>query len=391
MKTTCLFLAASGAVALNLDDPTLAVADKWAAWKQQFSFSGEEAIAMAKFVATEARIVAHNAKGLSYKFGHNQFSAMTPQEFKDNVVGHTDMKRTGPFDFATFSNSTVNAASLDWVAKGAVTAVKDQAQCGSCWAFSSTGSLEGAFQIATGKLTSFSEEQLVQCATKSGNQGCNGGLMDNSFKWWQQYPPVLEADYPYTSGSGTTGKCTKTKHTAAAKVGGFKDVSSETAMEAALNVGPVSVAIEADKSIFQSYTSGVITGKTCGTQLDHGVLAVGYGTQGSQAYWKVKNSWGATWGVKGYVLLAKGTDECGIADGPPSYPTGVTAPASYGSAGAGCCGTPCSSNGDCAINLFCCPNHNECMGDDTKSTAGPDCDACGHPSSVVAAFKRCDN
>ena len=262
MKTTCLFLAASGAVALNLDDPTLAVADKWAAWKQQFSFSGEEAIAMAKFVATEARIVAHNAKGLSYKFGHNQFSAMTPQEFKDNVVGHTDMKRTGPFDFATFSNSTVNAASLDWVAKGAVTAVKDQAQCGSCWAFSSTGSLEGAFQIATGKLTSFSEEQLVQCATKSGNQGCNGGLMDNAFKWIETNGLPTEASYPYTSGSGTTGTCTKGK-TSVMKVGGYADVpqKNEQALLAAISKGPVSVAIEADKSAFQMYKSGVQIGR----------------------------------------------------------------------------------------------------------------------------------
>ena len=280
------------------------------------------------FAANDDKIAAHNARGLSWALGHNKWSDLTADEWKEQVVGGPLPPLPAALRVATAAAAPANApnaTSPDWVAKGAVTPVKDQAQCGSCWAFSSTGSLEGAFQIATGKLTSFSEEQLVQCATKSGNQGCNGGLMDNSFKWWEEHAPVLESDYPYTSGSGTTGKCTKTKHTAAAKVGGFKDVSSETAMEAALNVGPVSVAIEADKSIFQSYTSGVITGKACGTQLDHGVLAVGYGTQGSQAYWKVKNSWGATWGVKGYVLLAKGTDECGIADGPPSYPTGVTA------------------------------------------------------------------
>jgi cathepsin L len=323
MKT--FFLAAASATALNLDDPTIAVEDKWTAWKSQFTYHGEEELAFAKFIATEKRIVAHNAKGLSYAFGHNQFSAMTPQEFKDNVVGHNDMKRTGPFNFADLSNSTV-AADIDWVAKGAVTPVKDQAQCGSCWAFSSTGSLEGAYQISTGTLKSFSEEQLVQCATKSGNQGCNGGLMDNSFKWWETYAPVLEADYPYTSGSGVTGKCTKTKHNPAAKVSGFKDVQSESAMASALAIGPLSVAIEADKSIFQSYKKGVIKGNTCGKQLDHGVLAVGMGTDAGTQYWKVKNSWGASWGMEGYVLLARGTDECGIADGPPSYPTGVTAP-----------------------------------------------------------------
>jgi cathepsin L len=323
MKT--FFLAAASATALNLDDPTIAVEDKWTAWKSQFTYHGEEELAFAKFIATEKRIVAHNAKGLSYAFGHNQFSAMTPQEFKDNVVGHNDMKRTGPFDFADFSNSTVAAKAIDWVSKGAVTPVKNQAQCGSCWAFSSTGSLEGAYQISTGTLKSFSEAQLVQCATASGNQGCNGGLMDNAFKWWETNPPVLEKDYPYTSGSGVTGKCNKKKEDKpAAKVKGFKDVASEKAMEKAIEVGPLSVAIEADKSIFQSYKSGVISGNTCGKQLDHGVLAVGMGTEGGKAYWKVKNSWGASWGMKGYVLLAKGADECGIADGPPSYPTGVS-------------------------------------------------------------------
>lgn len=292
----------------------------------------EESVALEKFKATDARIEAHNAKGLSYTFGHNQFSAMTPDEFKDKVVGHANMKRKGPFNFAedidniaklNFSNP---AASVDWVAKGAVTPVKDQASCGSCWAFSSTGSLEGAYFISTGTLKSFSEEQLVQCSSKAGNEGCNGGLMDDAFEWWETYPPVLESDYPYTSGAGLTGKCHGPKRDPAAKVGGFTDVSSETALMAAVTKTPVSVAIEADKSIFQSYKQGVITGGSCGKNLDHGVLAVGYGTTGSQTYWKVKNSWGKSWGMEGYVLLAKDTDECGIADGPPSYPTGVAAP-----------------------------------------------------------------
>jgi len=250
---------------------------------------------------------------------------MTPEEFKAKIVGGANMKRAGPFNYANLTGTEI-ASSLDWVTKGAVTPVKNQEQCGSCWAFSATGSLEGAYQISTGTLKSFSEEQIVQCSSKYGNQGCQGGLMDDAFKFWEKYPPVLESAYPYTSGSGLTGKCHGPKRTAEAKVTGYKDVSSESDLVAAVNKGPVSVAIEADKSIFQSYSSGVISGAACGKKLDHGVLVVGYGTTSGKSYWKVKNSWGKTWGMEGYVLLEKDVDECGIADGPPSYPTGVTAP-----------------------------------------------------------------
>eukprot|EP00310_Coccolithus_braarudii_P012616 CAMPEP_0183333498 /NCGR_PEP_ID=MMETSP0164_2-20130417/2381_1 /TAXON_ID=221442 /ORGANISM="Coccolithus pelagicus ssp braarudi, Strain PLY182g" /LENGTH=336 /DNA_ID=CAMNT_0025502437 /DNA_START=63 /DNA_END=1073 /DNA_ORIENTATION=+ len=321
------FGLASGAAVVDSVDA------KWVAWKDTFSHDGvEEAVAFANFKATEARIVEHNAKGLSWTMAHNQFSHMTPDEFKDKVVGHKSMKRTGPFNFAedlknvAAMNFSAGATSLDWVALGAVTPVKDQASCGSCWAFSATGSLEGAYQIATGDLKSFSEEQLVQCSGFYGNEGCSGGLMDDAFEFWEKFPPVLESDYPYTSGSGLTGTCHGPARSPAATITGYTDVSSETALMAAVTKTPVSVAIEADRAIFQSYSSGVITGKACGTSLDHGVLAVGYGTTGGQTYWKVKNSWGKSWGMDGYVLLARDTNECGIADGPPSYPTGVSAP-----------------------------------------------------------------
>jgi C1A family cysteine protease len=307
-------------------------------WKTQHSKSYSSAAAEAKafyaFAYNEDYIARHNehtASGaVSYDLGHNEFSDLTAEEFFAPRLGYN-----ATLDRPTFTQSTLHTYTsadltaapdaLDWVSKGAVTPVKNQGQCGSCWAFSTTGGVEGAFQIGGNPLTSFSEQELVSCATASGNQGCNGGLMDNAFKWWETNPPVLEKDYPYTSGSGVTGKCNKKKEDKpAAKVKGFKDVASEKAMEKAIEVGPLSVAIEADKSIFQSYKSGVISGNTCGKQLDHGVLAVGMGTEGGKAYWKVKNSWGASWGMKGYVLLAKGADECGIADGPPSYPTGVS-------------------------------------------------------------------
>merc|ERR1719183_386935 len=201
---------------------------------------------------------------------------------------------------------------------GAVTPVKNQAQCGSCWAFSSTGSLEGAMFVATGKLISLSEEDLVQCNSIT-DHGCQGGLMDNAFDWVQQNGICSEEAYPYTSGSGTTGTCKKTC-TPIVTITGHTDVPSndESALKAAVSQQTVSVAIEADKSAFQLYKGGVLDNSACGKQLDHGVLVVGYGTDGKD-YWKVKNSWGASWGEKGYIRMVRGSNQCGIGN-QPSYP-----------------------------------------------------------------------
>ena len=207
-------------------------------------------------------------------------------------------------------DTTNLADSVDWVAKGAVTPVKNQGQCGSCWAFSTTGSTEGAYQIATGKLLYFYEQELVDCAGSYGNQGCNGGLMDNGFKYLESKGDALESKYPYT---GKSGSCSSSKSSnpalAAGKVTSFNDVTSDSVpqMEAAVSKGPVSVAIEADQSGFQFYKSGVFSG-ACGTNLDHGVLVVGYGTDSGKDYWKIKNSWGTTWGDQGYIRVIKGGD-----------------------------------------------------------------------------------
>merc|ERR1719305_330825 len=241
--------------------------------------------------------MAENAKGLSWTLGHNAFSAMTLEAFTATHLGLTvDTNRTKNYDNTDFSNHTF-ADTIDWVAKGAVSPVKNQAQCGSCWAFSTIGSIEGAYQIAGNKLTQFSEQDLVSCDNKEhggSDQGCNGGLMDNAFKWVEKNGLCTEDDYPYTSGSGKTGTC-KTTCKPAATLTGFQDVPSknEDALKAAIMKQPISVAIEADKSAFQLYKGGVLDNAGCGTKLDHGVLIVGYGTDGKD-YYKVKNSWGAT-------------------------------------------------------------------------------------------------
>jgi len=221
-------------------------------------------------------------------------------------------------------NITDMPDSIDWVAKGGVTPVKNQAKCGSCWAFSSTGSLEGAFFVATGKLESLSEEDLVQCNSVT-DHGCQGGLMDNAFAWVQQNGICSEASYPYTSGTGITGTCKKTC-APDVTITGHTDVPSkdEKSLQAAVSKQPVSVAIEADKSAFQLYKGGVLDDATCGTQLDHGVLVVGFGTDSGKDYWKVKNSWGPTWGEQGYIRMIRNKNQCGIAQ-QPSFPTGAKA------------------------------------------------------------------
>merc|ERR1711861_82766 len=178
------------------------------------------------------------------------------------------------------------------------------------WAFSTTGAVEGALAIASGLngITSLSEQELVDCAGSYGNQGCNGGLMDDGFKYIKAKGDALESTYSYT---GKTGTCVASKQSkTAVKVGAvtaFSDVKtdSEDQLLAAVAKQPVSVAIEADQSGLQFYKSGVFSG-TCGTNLDHGVLVVGYGTDGGKDYWKVKNSWGTSWGDQGYIRVIKG-------------------------------------------------------------------------------------
>lgn len=255
-----------------------------------------------------------NSKNLSYTVGHNLFSGYNLEEFTSFMGFKTNknLNLRGQL-VRTNMDATVDALpkSVDWRGSG-VTPVKDQGQCGSCWSFSTTGALESAYYNKFGKLVSFSEQQLVDCDNLKngghGDRGCNGGLMDNAFTFIEKYGGLCTEDaYPYISGKTMTeGTCQKTcQLVSGSKIASFVDIKpdSDDAMMNALVKQTVSVAIEADSMDFQLYKSGVFTGK-CGTNLDHGVLLVGY----NQESYILKNSWGTSWGDNGYIYLGKGVD-----------------------------------------------------------------------------------
>lgn len=300
-------------------------------WKSQtakaYKSPEEEIFRRHVFEKNIVQIDALNAKeGRTVTLGLTRFADLTQDEFTSRYVnGYANkprMFRKGYTVLPNYEASLPNA--VDWVAKGAVTPVKNQGQCGSCWSFSATGSVEGAWFIKTGQLVSLSEQQLVDCSSVYGNAGCNGGLMDQAFKYIVANGGICsETAYPYTA---TDGKCQSCK--SVARISSYVDVqpNNETALMVAVAQQPVSVAVEADGFDWQFYTGGVVT-DVCGTNLDHGVLVVGYGTDNTSQsldYWKVKNSWGSMWGEQGYIRLGRGSKygvkgQCGILMD-PSYP-----------------------------------------------------------------------
>lgn len=266
-------------------------------------------------------------KGLkTFRLGVNQYADMELGEFTKQMNGFkpTDTPRSH-WQPATFmkSLSPVNVPdSMDWRDHGYVTPVKNQGACGSCWSFSTTGALEGQHFRKTGDLVSLSEQNLMDCSVPWGNNGCNGGLMDYAFQYIKDNQGVdTETSYPYLAQDGT---CHYNKRDIGADDVGYTDCTSgdeDGLKEASATIGPISVAIDASHQSFQLYQSGVYTDDMCSsTQLDHGVLLVGYGTEAGQDYWLVKNSWGPTWGDEGYIKIARNMDNlCGVAT-QASYP-----------------------------------------------------------------------
>jgi len=300
--------------------PALAASGmSWEEYKMQYgkTYNGQEEDARrAQFEINSQHIAEHNAKGSSLQLGFNQFTDLTQDEYRVAAgLGYKpSARRMGsmPHLGVHTYNGEQLAETVDWTTQGAVTPVKDQGQCGSCWAFSTTGGLEGAWQIASGSLKSLSEQQFVDCDTAT-SAGCQGGDMATAFEWAESQSLATEDSYPYTA---TDGSCKSSFTTAipSGGVSGYKSVDQSTeALKSAINVGPVSVAIEADQIAFQLYSGGILenTGGlfgSCGTNLDHGVLAVGYGSN----YFKVKNSWGASWGENGYLQISTDGNTCGI-------------------------------------------------------------------------------
>jgi C1A family cysteine protease len=242
----------------------------------------------------------HNAGNSTWLAGINQFSDLTDQEYSRLLgavapFGYQDNEVSLPF---------APAADVDWRTKGAVFAVKNQGQCGSCWAFSTTGTLEG-YEVLVKKmpLVSLSEQQLVDCS-KPDNSGCNGGMPSRALSWLgKNGGPCNTADYPYTGRDGTCKKGCKPVFT----ISGGQTAKGEDNLVKLLNVQPVSVAIDASSS-FSSYKSGVFSGPCSSSSINHAVLAVGYTDQ----YWIVKNSWGTSWGSAGYINMVRGKNICNI-------------------------------------------------------------------------------
>ncbi|VYS57909.1 unnamed protein product [Arabidopsis thaliana] len=272
----------------------------------------------------------------TFEVGLTRFADLTNEEFRA-IYLRKKMERTKDSvktERYLYKEGDVLPDEVDWRANGAVVSVKDQGNCGSCWAFSAVGAVEGINQISTGELISLSEQELVDCDRGFVNAGCDGGIMNYAFEFIMKNGGIeTDQDYPYNANDLGLCNADKNNNTRVVTIDGYEDVprDDEKSLKKAVAHQPVSVAIEASSQAFQLYKSGVMTG-TCGISLDHGVVVVGYGSTSGEDYWIIRNSWGLNWGDSGYVKLQRNIDDpfgkCGIAM-MPSYPTKSSFPSSF--------------------------------------------------------------
>ena len=255
-----------------------------------------------------------------YRTGITKFSDLTKQEFAKIYLNlNYDALAMSNFDPTIVKVSNAAPDAWDWRDYGRVSPVKDQASCGSCWAFSTIANLEGLYYAKKGVMKTFSEQMLVDCDTS--DSGCNGGLMQYAFTWLKKNGIMLDSDYPYTGTKGTC-KSDKSKYVDMS-VTGYKKLGSSWSTWSAVDedevkeflyeTGPLAIALNADP--LQTYTSGILdlTSTKCPSSgINHAVTLVGYGTENSVAYWIVKNSWGTAWGEKGYFRIRRGNGTCGV-------------------------------------------------------------------------------
>lgn len=305
--------------------------EDWQLWKVTYNkdFSVDEEDRCKVWVENSEYIESHNRGDHTFKLAMNKFGAMTREEFRNyNTFGRNinDLPR----DLCVHNTSkeylnVVLPDSVDWREKGVVTAVKDQGQCGSCWAFSAIGAIESLWAISKNKTPhGFSEQQLVDCSGSEGNYGCRGGLMDSAFAYVKKSGITTEKAYPYKAVDQNCQKFlpvfTVSRCVDFDPIGGHLNDTEHFMEYIVAFQQPISVAVYAGNSFWQFYKSGIIDDPACGNHDDHGVVAIGYGkTDEDKTYWLVKNSWGTDWGMEGYVQVARNKNMCGIAEF-SSYP-----------------------------------------------------------------------
>lgn len=288
--------------------------EKWSLlYKKNYNSFEEKNYRFNVFRKNYLRVEEINKRNFHWRAGLNKFSDMSEQEVEIKYFGYKRPVKA----FQPMKDNSLQALpkSIDWREKGKINPIKNQGSCGSCWAFSAIAAIESNTAIKFDRLLTLSEQQLVDCSGSFGNNGCNGGLMDNAFKYMEKFGITSELQYPYKAEDG---KCNESQVIAAASVLSYHDIPSmdNDSLKASVARQVVSVAIHANQIIH--YKSGVFH-SYCGTQLNHGVAVVGYGNDEKSGldFWIVRNSWGEDWGNNGYILIervsGKHTGKCGIA------------------------------------------------------------------------------